>query len=73
MAIDYFREWVEAKAYASIKDKDISKFVWKNIVYRFGIPQAIIADNGPQFDSMAFRTFYLELKIKNLYSTPHYP
>ena len=43
---DYFNKWVEAKAYASIKDEDISKYVWKNIVYRFGIPQAIVTDNG---------------------------
>ncbi|RVW27426.1 hypothetical protein CK203_095412 [Vitis vinifera] len=38
-----------------------------------GIPQAIIADNGPQFDSIAFRNFCSELKIQNLYSTPRYP
>ena len=29
---DYFRKLVEIEAYASIKDKDVSKFVWKNIV-----------------------------------------
>ena len=45
VAIDYFSKWIEAKTYASIKDKDVSKFVWKNIVCRFGIPQAIIVDN----------------------------
>ena len=33
----------------------------------------IIADNDHQFDSVAFRTFISELKIKNLYSTPRYP
>lgn len=69
----YFNKWVEVDAYASIKDKDVSKFIWKNIVCRFGIPLASVADNGPQFDSIAFRTFYSELKIKNLYSTPRYP
>ena len=72
MATDYFSKWVEAETYASIKDKDVSKFVWKNIICQFRIPQAIIADNGPQFDSVMFKTFYLELKIKNLYSTPRY-
>nr|CAN78757.1 hypothetical protein VITISV_035650 [Vitis vinifera] len=70
---DYFSKWVEAKAYASIKDKDVTKFVWKNIVCRFGIPQTIIADNGPQFDSIAFRNFCSELNIRNSYSTPRYP
>ena len=45
VAIDYFSKWIEAKAYANIKDKDVSKFVWKNIVCRFGIPQVIVANN----------------------------
>ncbi|RVW20503.1 Retrovirus-related Pol polyprotein from transposon 412 [Vitis vinifera] len=70
VATDYFSKWVEAEAYASIKDKDVKRFVWKNIMCRFGIPQAIIADNGPQFDSSAFKDFCVELHIKNLYSTP---
>ncbi|RVW84825.1 Gag-Pol polyprotein [Vitis vinifera] len=73
VATDYFNKWVEAEAYASIKDKDLTKFVWKNIICRFGIPQTIIADNGPQFDSITFRNFCSELNIWNLYSTPCYP
>ena len=73
VATDYFSKWVEAEAYGNIKDKDVTKFVWKNIICRFGIPQAIIADNGPRFDSITFRNFCLELKIHNLYSTPRYP
>ncbi|KAL6315950.1 hypothetical protein AAG906_013784 [Vitis piasezkii] len=73
VATDYFSKWVEAEAYASIKDKDVTKFVWKNIICRFGIPQTIIADNGPQFDSITFRNFCLELNIRNSYSTPRYP
>lgn len=70
MATDYFSKWAKAEAYACIKDKDITKFVWKNIIFRFGIPLTIVADNGPQFDNVTFRTFCSKLKIKNLYSTP---
>nr|CAN62495.1 hypothetical protein VITISV_027483 [Vitis vinifera] len=73
VATDYFSKWVEAETYASIKDKGVTKFVWKNIICRFGIPQTIIADNGPQFDSIAFRNFCSELNIRNSYSTPRYP
>ena len=47
VATDYFSKWVEAEAYASIKDRDVKRFVWKNIVCRFGIPRTIIADNDP--------------------------
>ena len=73
VATNYFRKWIEAKAFASIKGKDVTQFIWKNIVCRFGIPQSIVSDNEPQFDSRVYRNFYQELKIKNLYSTPHYP
>ena len=47
VATDYFSKWVEAESYASTKDKDVTRFVWKNIVCQFRIPQAIIADNDP--------------------------
>ena len=30
VATNYFSKWVEAEVYANIKDKDVSKFVWKN-------------------------------------------
>ena len=68
---DYFSKWIEAKAFAFIKDKEVIRFVWKNIVCRFGIPQFII-NNGSQFDNWVFWNFCSELKIKNLYSTPWY-
>ena len=70
---NYFSKWIEAEAFASIKDKDVTQFIWKNIVCRFGIPLSIVLDNGPQFDSQAYRNFCQELKKKNLYSTPRHP
>ena len=73
VATEYFSKWVEAKAFSSIKDRDVTQFIWKNIVCRFGIPRSIVSDNGPQFDSQVYRNFCQELKIKNLYSTPRYP
>ncbi|XP_065638559.1 uncharacterized protein LOC136071338 [Quercus suber] len=50
-----------------------AKFVWKNIVTRFGIPHTLISDNGLQFDSKAFRNYCSELGITNRYSTSTYP
>ena len=52
---------------------DVKKFVWKNIITRFGVPDSLISDNGLQFDSKVFRTFHSDLDIKNRYSTPAYP
>ena len=73
VATDYFSKWIEAEAFASIKDRDVTRFIWKNMVCRFSIPKSIVLDNGPQFDSRVYRDFCQELKIRNLYSTPRYP
>ena len=73
VATDYFSKWIEADAYASIKDIDVTQFIWRNIICRFDISRSIISDNGPQFDNRVYRDFCQELKIRNLYSTPRYP
>ena len=73
VGIDYFTKWVEAKPLANIRDMDVKRFVWKNIVTRFGVPHVLILDNSLQFDSKMFRRYCGELEIINRYSTPAYP
>ena len=58
VATDYFNKWIEADAFASIKDRDVTRFIWKNIFCRFDIPRSIVSDNGPQFDSRVYRDFF---------------
>ena len=52
---------------------DAKRFIWRNIVTRFGVPYTLISDNSLQFDSKALRRYYGELGIRNRYSTPTYP
>ena len=54
---DYFTKWVESEAYATITDKEVQKFIWKNIICRHMLPYEIITDNGSQFISHNFREF----------------
>ena len=72
VAVDYFTKWAEAEALANIQDVDVKKFMWKNIVMRFGVPNSQISDNELQFNSKAFRAFCGDLDIKNRYSTLAY-
>ena len=71
--MDFFTKWVEAEPLANIRNANAKRFVWRNIVTRFGVPQVLISDNGLQFDSKAFRRYCCELGITNRYSTPTYP
>ena len=70
---DYFTKWVEAELLENIRDVDAKKFVWKNVVTRFGVPHSLILDNGLQFNSKSFRLYCSELGITNKYSTQAYP
>ena len=70
--MDYFTKWVEEKALANIWDVDVKKFVWRNRVTRFGVPESLMSDNGLQSDNRAFHEYYKDLGIINQYSTLTY-
>ncbi|KAK3021484.1 hypothetical protein RJ639_045867 [Escallonia herrerae] len=57
VAIDYFTKWIEAKSLATITSAKCEDFFWKNVVCRFGVPKALVVDNGKQFDNKNFQTF----------------
>jgi hypothetical protein len=45
----------------------------EEIITRFGIPWAVISDNGTQFESRLFKGFCSDLGIRNFFSSPGYP
>ena len=57
VGIDCFTKWVEAEALATITEKNVRSFIWKNIICRYGIPRVLVSNNGKQFDNVAFRDF----------------
>lgn len=43
---------------------DIERFIWRNIIYQFGIPHSIVIDNGPQFMNKDLAKFSQTYGIK---------
>ncbi|XP_058210020.1 uncharacterized protein LOC131322641 [Rhododendron vialii] len=54
-------------------EADVRRFMWKNIVTRFGVPYAIISDNGSQFIGKELTGLCAEFGIRFFNSTPSYP
>ncbi|KAL4580201.1 hypothetical protein LXL04_016385 [Taraxacum kok-saghyz] len=73
VAIDYFSKWVEAEPLAVISGKNIVKFVWRQIVCRFGLPNVIISDNGKQFASNPFTGWCKKMNIQQKFSSVAHP
>lgn len=57
----------------TIEEADVICFVWRNIISRFGVPFAIITDNGKQFTGQKYRALLNKYEIKWDTSTPRYP
>ena len=73
VGIDYFTKWVEAEVLATITEKNVQSFVWRNIVCRNGIPRVLVLDNVKQFDNDSFKDFCSQLRIKNHYASLAHP
>nr|KYP73559.1 Transposon Ty3-I Gag-Pol polyprotein [Cajanus cajan] len=73
VAVDYFTKWIEAKPLACISATNVQKFVWKSLVTRFGIPYAIVSDNGLQFTDKKFNTFLENLGIRHRFTSVEHP
>ncbi|GJX49482.1 reverse transcriptase domain-containing protein [Tanacetum coccineum] len=73
VAIDYFTKWVEAKPVATVTGAQVKKFVWDNIVCKFGLPGEIIFDNGKQFRDNAFKDWCEKLCIRQVFAYVKHP
>ena len=56
VAVDKFSKWIEARPIGKIDSAQAVKF-FTDIVHRFGVPNAIITDNGTQFTGKKFLNF----------------
>ncbi|XP_058211603.1 uncharacterized protein LOC131323777 [Rhododendron vialii] len=45
-ATDLFTKWIEASPLVKTTASDVERFIWKHIISRFGVPYAILSDNG---------------------------
>ncbi|GKV34732.1 hypothetical protein SLEP1_g43078 [Rubroshorea leprosula] len=73
VAIDYFTKWVEATSYASVTKKVVTRFIKKEIICRYGQPEAIITDNASNLNNDMMSALCKQFKIKHLNSSPYRP
>ena len=73
VSIDYFTKWVEAEAVATISGEKVIKFVWRQIVCRFGLPRTIVSDNRKQFASNPFKKWCDDQAIKQNFTSVAHP
>ena len=72
VAVDKFSKWIEARPVSKIKSMQAVQF-FTDIVYRFGVPNSIITDNGTQFTGKKFLAFCDSYHIRVDWSAVAHP
>ncbi|KAK9035209.1 hypothetical protein V6N11_077257 [Hibiscus sabdariffa] len=73
LAVDYVSKWVEAIATPKNDAKTVMKFLHKNIFTRFGVPRALISDEGSHFDNKLIAKALQRYGVKHRIATVYHP
>jgi IS30 family transposase len=63
VVVDKLTKWIEAKPITKLKSSKATIF-FRDIVYRFKVPNSIITDNGTQFTREPFLQFHDDFNIR---------
>ncbi|KAL5545199.1 hypothetical protein UlMin_008983 [Ulmus minor] len=55
------------------QQQNVTAFIWKNIVCRFGVPRELISDHGTQFENEKLQSICDRLGIIKVFSSPAHP
>ncbi|KAA0067241.1 Pol polyprotein [Cucumis melo var. makuwa] len=72
-AIDYFTKWVEVASYKTVTKQAVVKFIRKDIICQYGLPERIITDNGKNLNNKLMEELCSQFKVKHYNSTPYRP
>ncbi|XP_058745883.1 uncharacterized protein LOC131618732 [Vicia villosa] len=73
VAVDYVSKWVEAVALPTNDAKVVVKFLRENIFSRFGVPRALISDEGTHFLNHLMEKLLQKYNVKHRITTPYHP
>ena len=73
VVIDYFTKWIEAASYASVTKALVVRFIKKEIICRYGLPERIISDYGLNLNNDMVTEVCTRFKIKHHNSVPYRP
>ena len=71
LVVDYVSKWAEAIPLRTIDAKVVVKFLREKIFARFGLPRAIISDQGTHVNNRSFDALMKRHSIVHRLATPY--
>ena len=72
LIVDYYSRWIEITKLEQTTSQCVIKHM-SSIFARYGTPEMVMSDNGPQYASDTFRQFATEYGFVHNTSSPHFP
>ena len=71
--VGYVSRWLEARATRSATSKEMERFVFEQVVCRFGVLLELVTDNGLEFRGVFVKGLVSHLEIAHKRATPYHP
>ena len=71
-SVDYYSKWIEIAKLSNLNSNNVICHL-KSQFAKYGIPDELISDNGPQYSSLAFKEFSNNYGFVHTTSSPKYP
>ena len=72
VVVDYYSRYIEI-TYPRTPTTQSVVLMMKDVFDRWGVPETVVSDNGPQFASRVFSAFAKSAQFIHQTSSPHYP
>ena len=72
LTVDYYSRYPEVIKLNSTTSTSVITAM-KSVFSRNGIPNTVISDNGPQYDSVEMKQFASSYRFNHITSSPYYP
>lgn len=72
ITVDTYSRWIDVQRMTNTKAQNVIEKLRTMFTY-YGLPKAMVSDNGPPFDSKAISSFCKNNNIKKLNSPPYHP
>ncbi|KAK5773320.1 hypothetical protein PVK06_049626 [Gossypium arboreum] len=73
VVIDYFTKWIEVALFANVTKTAVCRFLKKEIICRYGLPERIISDNAMNLNNKMIKEVCEQFQIKHHNSSPYRP
>ena len=71
--VEYVTKWAEAELVDTCSSEIATKFIYENIITRFGCPLTLIGDQGTHFINRTIKTLIDQFQIDHRRSTAYHP